>query len=63
MSYVGDEIHERFMKRLAAESKRLVNELRKPIDVLAAELLKRETMTGEEAEAVVRDHLPPVAKR
>jgi hypothetical protein len=55
---VGDEHHMKFMAGLAAESRRLVRRLRRPIETLAEGLLKRKTMNENEVLALVRPLLP-----
>jgi hypothetical protein len=54
MDSIGDELHERYLRRLRRESKRLVRKLSLPIQFFAQHLLERKTMTGDEAEAVMR---------
>lgn len=48
-SYWGDTVHQAYMEGLRDQAGRLVTRLRKPIAAVAAALVERESMTGEEA--------------
>lgn len=49
-SAIGDDEHMAFLERLNRQARNLVRQLRKPISVLAARLLKRRRMSGKECE-------------
>ena len=51
--FVGDDTHQKYLGRLRREARRLVRKLRPAIEVLAQELLRRETIPGDEAMALV----------
>jgi hypothetical protein len=55
--YIGDDAHADFMNRLQMESRRLVQRLRVPIEILAEHLLLSRTMIAEEVESVITPHL------
>ena len=57
MDSVGDELHMKYLRKLRRESKRLVRELSLPIQLFAQRLLRRKTITGDEAEVVMRPML------
>ena len=56
-SAIGDEEHRNYLGRLRNEAQRLVSRLRTPISVLAAELLKRRRMSGDQCKRVLSAYL------
>jgi len=60
VGFVGDDIHMAYLGRLKREARRLVSMLRTPIEKLAETLLERTTLTGKEANEIVRPLLPPI---
>jgi hypothetical protein len=60
VGFVGDDIHMAYLGRLKREARRLVSMLRTPIEKLAEALLERTTLTGKEADEMVRPLLPPI---
>lgn len=51
--FVGDDLHLDFLERLRRDAGRLVKRLRPALDVPAQELLRRKTIPGDDAAAIV----------
>jgi len=60
VGFIGDGMHVAYLGRLKREARRLVSMLRTPIEKLAEALLDRTTLTGKEADEMVRPLLPPI---